>query len=125
MPSPRLTSLTLIAATVLIGIESGNAADVPTFSKVIGPMLENHCSSCHGPKRQKNDLRLDSAEAIQKGGKNGPVFVAGNPDKSPIYHRTTLPNGDADRMPARGEMLTKAETDAIKAWITAGAKFDK
>lgn len=125
MTSSRLNLLTLLVLATLVSIQTGTAVDAPSFSKVIGPMLENHCASCHGPKRQKNDLRLDSAEAIQKGGKNGPVFVAGNPDKSPIYHRTTLPNGDGDRMPARGEMLTKAETDALKAWITAGAKFDK
>jgi len=94
------------------------------FSKDIGPLLVNNCSKCHGATRQKNDLRLDSAEAVQKGGKNGPVFVAGKPEESPIFVRTTKPPGDADRMPAQGTLLTKKQTDMIKAWIAGGAKFD-
>ena len=105
-------------------IGAGVAADPPSFSKVIGPLLAQRCSKCHGPARQKNDPRLDSAEAVQKGGKNGPVFVAGSPDKSPMFIRTTLPEGDKDRMPAQGELLTKAQTDLIRAWILAGAKFE-
>jgi mono/diheme cytochrome c family protein len=100
------------------------AADGPSFSKVIGPMLANHCSKCHGATRQKNDLRLDTAEGVKKGGKNGPVFLAGKAEESPIFLRTTKPPGDADRMPAQGELLSKKQTDLIKAWIEAGAKFD-
>lgn len=100
------------------------AADAPTFTKDIGPLLATKCSKCHGAARQKNDLRLDSAEAVRKGGKNGPVFVAGKPDQSPMWIRTTKPPGDADRMPAEGQLLNKKQTDLIKAWIAAGAKFD-
>ncbi len=123
MPTPRAALCVIVAIAALIGGPDIQAAD-PTFSKDIGPIFTSRCVNCHGPKRQKNDLRLDSAEAVKKGGKNGPVFIAGNPDKSPIYHRTTRPPGDEDRMPATGEPLTKQQTDAIKAWITAGAKFD-
>lgn len=124
MASPRLSSFIVVILVAGCGAACIQAADVPTFSKDIGPLLATRCVNCHGPKRQKNDLRLDSAEAVKKGGKNGPVFIAGNPEKSPIYHRTTRPPGDEDRMPATGELLTKQQTDAIKAWIAAGAKFD-
>lgn len=113
----------LVAFTALAAGPDLQAAD-PTFSKDIGPILTARCLNCHGPKRQKNDLRLDSAEAVRKGGKNGPIFIAGNPEKSPIYHRTTRQPGDEERMPATGELLTKQQTDLIRAWIAAGAKFD-
>ena len=100
------------------------AADPPTFSKVIGPLLANRCTTCHGPDRQKKGLRLDSAEGVKKGSESGAIFVAGDPGKSEILRRTTLPNGDSNRMPAKGAMLTKQQTDDIRAWIVAGAKFD-
>lgn len=122
MLSQRTTFLMLLL--VMAAVRGVDAADGPSFAKDIGPMLVNNCGKCHGASRQKNDLRLDSAEAIQKGGKNGPVFVAGKPDESPIFIRTTKPPGDADRMPAQGTLLTRKQTDLIKAWIAAGAKFD-
>lgn len=121
-------SITRVAQVVFVfvGLFSAqgiHAAD-PSFAKTIGPLLTTRCAKCHGATRQKNDLRLDSAEAIQKGGKNGPVVVAGKPDDSPIFIRTTKPPGDKDRMPALGDLLSKGQTDLIKAWIAAGAKFD-
>lgn len=111
----------LLTGTVITGV---SAADAPSFRKDIAPLLANNCSKCHGPSRQKNDLRLDTLEGVQKGGKNGPVFVPGKPAESPLYIRTTKPDGDGDRMPAQGPMLTKRQTDLLKAWIAAGAKFD-
>jgi mono/diheme cytochrome c family protein len=120
----RICAVMAFAMISLIDSPGLFAADSPTFSKVIGPLLANRCTSCHGPDRQKKGLRLDSAEGVKKGSESGAVFVAGDPAKSEIYRRTTLPNGDGDRMPAKGEMLTKKQTDDIRAWIMAGAKFD-
>ena len=114
----------VVAITALLIATDTSAADAPSFSKDIAPILTAKCAKCHGAMRQKNDLRLDSAEGVQKGGKNGAVFVAGKPDQSPIFVRTTKPPGDADRMPAEGQLLNKKQTDLIKAWIAAGAKFD-
>ncbi len=117
---------TVMIAVLLVGLGGLHvlpAAEV-SFTKTIGPLLTTRCAKCHGPSRQKNDLRLDSAEAIRKGGKNGAVVVAGKPDQSPIFLRTTLPAGDKDRMPAQGELLNKEQTELIKVWIAAGAKFD-
>lgn len=124
MPSFRSPALMSVPVSLLIAAGGTVAADTPSFSKDIGPLLANHCSKCHGATRQKNDLRLDSAEGVKKGGKNGPVFVPGKPEESPIFVRTTKPPGDADRMPAQGTLLTRKQTDQLKAWIAAGAKFD-
>ncbi|MEI6247837.1 MAG: c-type cytochrome domain-containing protein, partial [Verrucomicrobiota bacterium] len=51
------------------------------YAKVIQPLFEAHCVSCHGPKKEKGKLRLDSLEATLKGGKN-PTFTLGRPDSS-------------------------------------------
>jgi len=65
--------------------------------------LSHYCESCHGPEKQKGKLRLDSLEALMKGGENGPVVVAGNPKKSPLVARVLLPATDDDHMPPEGK----------------------
>ena len=55
-----------------------------TFAKDIRPLFEASCFRCHGEERQKGDLRLDSLEAVQKGGEDGKILVAGNSAKSPL-----------------------------------------
>jgi mono/diheme cytochrome c family protein len=95
-----------------------------TYTKDIQPILMDRCVSCHGAEKQKGELRLDSIAAINKGGKNGQVLVAGEPAQSPLYTLTILPKGDNDIMPAKGEPLTQQQTDLIREWIARGAHFD-
>lgn len=123
---PACFSLRLCAsaASLLIASVGLSAADTPTYAKNIQPILADRCYSCHGPEKQKGELRLDSVEAIRKGGKNGAILTPGNPAKSTLYSLTLLPAGDDDIMPAKGDPLTQAQTDAIRDWIKAGASFD-
>jgi hypothetical protein len=107
-----------------LSVTSIRAADTPTYAKNIQPILADRCYSCHGPEKQKGELRLDSIEAIRKGGKNGAILTPGDPAKSTLYSLTLLPAGDDDIMPAKGDPLTQAQTDAIRDWIKAGAAFD-
>jgi len=108
----------------LLGVAGVTAADPITYAKHIQPILVDRCYSCHGPEKQKGELRLDSPELIKKGGKNGIVLTAGDPSKSTLYTLTLLPAGDDDRMPGKGDPLTQAQTDALREWIKAGASFD-
>lgn len=55
-----------------------------TYEKDIKPLFEASCIRCHGPQRPKADLRLDSLEAVLKGGEDGKVVVPGNSKKSLI-----------------------------------------
>ncbi len=117
-----LASRSLMPVLVLIaGLAHG--ADAPDYQKRIAPLLEANCTSCHGAKKQKGGLRLDSPEAIQAGGKGGAVLVAGHPEKSPLYGRTILPADDEDIMPAKGDPLSEADRELLRAWIAAGASF--
>jgi mono/diheme cytochrome c family protein len=110
-----LVSVGLLAASVA-------KADKPVdFVKEIQPIFQKSCIECHGPDKHKADLRLDNKEAALKGGKNGPVIVAKDAAKSDLYHRITLPAGNDDVMPSKGDLLTKEQTDLIAAWINQGA----
>ncbi len=94
------------------------------FASTIWPVLQERCVSCHGPEKQKGELRLDSPESIMKGGENGPIIVAGKPEESTFFKLTVLPADDPDIMPAKGDPLTAEQTAAISAWILAGADFE-
>lgn len=108
----------------LAAVVSASAAEPVSFAKHIQPILADRCQSCHGPDKQKGDLRLDSPAAIRRGGKNGQVLTPGDPEKSPLWKLTTLPKGDEDVMPAKGEPLTPAQQALLRQWIAEGAKID-
>lgn len=113
---------------IVWGIVAGTAGAAwaePVPPARIRTIFEAKCIGCHGPDKQSSELRLDSVEAIQKGGKSGPIFVASEPDESNIVHRISLPEGDEDLMPPQGGPLPKKDVDAIRQWVADGASFDK
>ena len=59
------------------------------YTKVVQPMFDAQCVSCHGPKKEKGKLRLDTLEATLKGGKNL-AFVIGRPNDSMLLARVFL-----------------------------------
>lgn len=77
------------------------AAKGLTYAKDIKPMLEASCFGCHGEDRQKGDLRLDSLEALMKGGENGKVIEAGNSTKSILLFAAAQVNDDVAMPPKR------------------------
>jgi hypothetical protein len=102
--------------------EKSDLAQQPVFSALIQPILQRHCSDCHGPEKHKADLSVESYEALLKGGKDGPVLVAGNASDSLMIHRLLLPLNDDDHMPPDGKpQPTMAEIAALQWWIDCGA----
>lgn len=98
-------------------------ANTPDFARDIAPILQDRCVECHGPAKQKASLRLDTPTGIRSGGNSGPAVVAGHPERSKLLTMVTLPPDDDDIMPPKGDPLSKAQTDLIRAWILAGADF--
>ena len=52
------------------------------FEKKIRPVFVEHCQRCHGAKKQSGELRFDRRDAVMKGDDDGPILVAGQPEKS-------------------------------------------
>lgn len=89
----------------------------------VQPLLAARCVECHGPQKAKHGLRLDSIDAIMKGGKDlGPAVIAGKPDESPLIKVCVMPRGEEMAMPPKGAALTTEEIAVLKEWIKAGAK---
>jgi uncharacterized membrane protein len=101
-------------------------AQLPAFSGIVRPVLQQNCFSCHGPEKSKGRLRLDSLEAVTKGGKSGPVIVAGKAAESELMKRMRLPVTDDDHMPPNGKPQPSSDELAlVQWWIDAGAPGDK
>ncbi len=93
------------------------------FTSYVRPILESACTHCHNADSAKGDLRLDTLEACLKGG-SATALVPGKPEASPLYTSTVLAADHDDIMPPSKEPpLTKSQTEILKAWITAGAKW--
>ncbi|MDR3401818.1 MAG: PSD1 and planctomycete cytochrome C domain-containing protein [Chthoniobacter sp.] len=91
------------------------------FVHDVRPILEKHCYECHGEKKQKSGLRLDVRAAALKGGDDrAPDIIAGKAKDSPLIQMVTSEDKD-ERMPPKGDRLTKAEIATLTTWIDQGA----
>ena len=96
--------------------------DKPAFVAVAQPVFTEYCISCHGPEKAKGKLRLDSYEAIIKGGSSGPVVVAKKSAESDMIRRLQLPAAHDDHMPPDGKpQPTADDLVLLKWWIDTGA----
>ena len=92
------------------------------FEKTVRPILQKHCSECHGAQTQKSGLRLDARHGFFKGGDGGPVVVVGKSSESELLRRIVSTSSD-DKMPPEGASLSPDEIELIQRWIDAGAEW--
>lgn len=99
--------------------------NTPIYTAYIEPILETKCTNCHNPQKHKGGLDLSSIEAIAKGGENGDLWLAHNPDESLFIKRTSLPLENEEHMPPAGKpQLTENEKELISAWIRHGVNTE-
>jgi hypothetical protein len=89
------------------------------FEKQVRPLLVKHCIKCHGPRKQEGGLRLDSREAIFKGGETGPAVVAGKPAESLLLEAVRY---ESLEMPPTGQLPAQA-IGQLENWIAAGVAW--
>ena len=70
-----------LAAVAALQAQSQQASSADFFETKIRPILADNCYSCH-TSSQLGGLRLDSREAMLKGGTRGPALAPGDPQKS-------------------------------------------
>ena len=113
--------LTIASAVLLLSASATNAADKWDISKIdtsklpaaadkkgltyetdIKPLFKASCVRCHGEQRPKANLRLDSLEAILKGGEDGKVVIPGESKKSLLLAAAAQLNDQIAMPPKRG-----------------------
>jgi len=119
-------AIATITATLTISVAAQSPSPAPPgavdFTRDIQPILQATCYECHGSKKTKAHLRLDSPTGIAKGGETGPIVLPGKSEQSLIVRRILGLDGD-DRMPKDGDPLPAAQVALIRAWIDQGATW--
>ena len=100
-----------------------NANQLQELNINVRTILAHNCYACHNATKTKGGLRLDKKEFIFKGGEDGPILVAGNPEKSDMIRRVKLPFGHDDAMPTKGKRLSKEDVAMLEYWIQQGAPW--
>ncbi len=100
--------------------EDLSSQEVEFFEKKIRPLLVERCHKCHAGTKVKGGLRLDSGEAVLRGGESGPAVISGKPDESRLMQAVRHQSGMA--MPPDGKLAEKQIAD-LAVWIKAGARW--
>jgi mono/diheme cytochrome c family protein len=82
-------------------------------------VFTKNCLPCHGDSNPKAGITLTSYEGVMKGGREGVIIKAGDPDGSKLD--MALHGKGAKQMPPKGA-LPAADIATIESWIKDGAK---
>jgi Protein of unknown function (DUF1549)/Protein of unknown function (DUF1553)/Planctomycete cytochrome C len=91
------------------------------FHNRVFPILARSCLSCHSVDEPENDLRVDSREALLRGGKSGPSIVPGKPDESLMIQAVRWTHKEFE-MPLE-KKLPKDEISLLEEWVARGAPW--
>lgn len=117
MRTLAIVSSALLAIPAVV--RASDAAAGQFFEARIRPLLSTYCFECHSDKKQKGALRLDSREAILKGGESGPAMVPGDPGSSLLVNAVRYRDADL-QMPPKKKLGRRAVQD-LELWIAQGA----
>lgn len=107
---------------MVLPLQGSEAID---FTSQVVPIFEKSCYSCHGPEKEKSQLRLDLPTSIARGGDSGePLYVAGDPDASHLIKLVSrLDPHEAMPPEEKGEALNSDEVKILREWIREGASM--
>ncbi len=96
-------------------------ADDIFFERKIRPILAGICFKCHGGERTSGKLRVDSREALLKGGRSGAAFAPGAPDRSLLLQALRHVK-DGPQMPPDKKLPDEVIADFAR-WVKEGAPW--
>ena len=112
--------IAVILPRMLFAFEVSSAGE-KFFEAKIRPALVKHCYGCHSSVsgKTKGGLKLDTSEALLRGGDSGPGVIPGKPHESLIY-QVLLYGDDVSQMPPSGKLPASTIND-FRRWIEMGA----
>ena len=110
-------ALLLLASTA----RGADPAALEFFEKQVRPVLVEKCLACHAAEKSKGGLRLDTRDAVLKGGERGLAVVNGKPKESVLLK--AIRHADEElKMPPAGK-LSDREIAAFEKWVELGAPW--
>jgi cytochrome c5 len=109
-------------------VQTPKNAQAIDFAHQIKPLLERSCAACHSGEKPRGLFRIDSRDAILKGGASGAAAVVpGHSEKSPLidYVSGQVPDSEMPPRAVRERFpgLTTDEVALLRAWIDQGAEW--
>ena len=101
----------------------GELADQSLNQHDIIPIMLRHCTTCHGLRRQGNDLDLRTSASMLRGGKSGPALIPGKPEASLMVQKIRSGAMPPNKRLFEVGVTPVSETDLAKLeqWILEGA----
>lgn len=94
-------------------------AQAPVTYADVAPILATRCVMCHSGSAPPAGLRLDTFDAVLKGGARGAVVKQGAPLESELLRR--IRGTSQPRMPMTGPpFLSDSEMATVEGWIAGG-----
>jgi mono/diheme cytochrome c family protein len=117
VPVSVLLSVSIVNATQPAAAPPAQATE--HFETKIRPLLAANCYACHGESAMAG-LRVDSREALLRGGETGPAIVPGKPEASALIKAIQHADG-FPRMPRGRAKLSQPDIDLLTEWVRGGA----
>jgi len=99
-----------------VAAEEWSDLDLEFFEREVRPILATQCSSCHSESNAMSGLRLDSRQAVLKGGNRGSAVSAGHPDESLLIQAV---RHESLQMPLGGR-LSDTNIASLEEWVRRG-----
>lgn len=122
-------SICVIAVLAMLPLMPRDLSAEPTseqisfFEKRVRPLLLENCTHCHGAEQQEGGLRLDSRNALLKGGDRGPAVIPEDAKNSLLVH--AVRHSEDLEMPPDEEPLSEQHVADLARWINDGAAWPK
>lgn len=109
---------------LVLPLVAAQSPDVESFFETkIRPVLAAECFKCHGDKKTSHGLRVDSRDALLRGGDSGPALALGEPDRS-LLVQALRHSHESVKMPP-GKRLPDDVVADFAAWIRRGAPWPR
>src|SRR4051794_3807633 len=106
-PIYLFTAFFLVALTTRVDAAEPPSEQIEFFESKVRPIFAEQCYKCHSEKAEKlkGGLRLDSPEAILKGGDTAPAIVPGDVEGSLLIKAVRYTDPEL-KMPPKNKKLS-------------------
>ena len=113
-----------LPALVLAAFAVAATAQSVDFNHDIRPILNEHCSGCHGGVKKNGGFSVNSRELLLGPADSGDsVVVPGDSYRSNLMRRVTAADISERMPPEDHDGLNAGEIDLLKRWIDTGANW--
>ena len=115
----------LFLVSILVAASGSSVADDRDdfFESRIRPILVNSCLRCHGEQKSSAQFRVDSRDALLKGGESGAAVTPEKPEES-LLIRAVQRHDDVSAMPPdKDQALRPDQVAHLVTWIKEGAPW--